>query len=89
MNLDLEHVDGSGVPGIMSSSSLVRENCPEQEQCGSDDGYSIGQEFYICSQDLSGWNSLELQNCCRGSGGRGGTQNAMTFNIKTYKGRTL
>ena len=43
MNLDLEHVDGSGVPGIMSSSSLVRENCPEQEQCGPEDGYSVGK----------------------------------------------
>ena len=46
---DLEPVDGSGVPGTMSRSSLVSENCPEQERYGPEDGYSAGQEFYACS----------------------------------------
>ena len=42
-------MDGSGVPGTMSRSSLVRENCPEQERYGPEDGYSAGQESYACS----------------------------------------
>ena len=39
-------MDGSGVPGTMSHSSLVKENCPEQEWCRPEDGYSVGQESW-------------------------------------------
>ena len=40
-------MDSSGVPGTKSRSFLVCEKCPDQELCGPEDGYSVGQESYI------------------------------------------
>ena len=81
LDLDLEHVAGSGVPGTKSHSSLVSKKCPGQELCGPENGQTVGHEFYTCSYRIRqagmDWNckitAVEV-------GGRG-TQNAITFNI--------
>ena len=82
--LDLERVDGSGVLGTKSPSSLVSEKSPGQELNEPEDECSVGQESYICSYRIREagmeWNcktaAMEVEE-------RGGTQNAITFNTKT------
>ena len=49
----LEHVDGSGVPGTKSCSSLITENCPGQDLCWPEDGYVLGQESYIYTSGVA------------------------------------
>ena len=45
-------MDGSGVPGTKSLSSLVSENCPGQERCGSDGGYAVSKDLSYTLQEI-------------------------------------
>ena len=77
---EFEHVDGSGVPGAMSLSSLVSEKCPGQEQCGPDVGYATGKHPSYTLQKIRqarmncNWKIAAMEV-------RVGTQNAITFYI--------
>ena len=66
-------MDGSGILGTMSRSSLVREKCPEQERCGPEDGYTAGQKSFIYSNRI---RQAGMDGNCKitvvGMGGEGG-----------------
>ena len=67
-------MDGLGEPWTKSRSFLVCEKCPDQELCGPEDGYSVGQESYICSNRIRqagmDWNCKITAVEVNGGGGQ-------------------